>query len=136
MLHLALSTLAASQRRALAATVPALDALAKTAGRLACAAGSLADQDSRLTARRASQPRRRHRRALPLAGMGRWLAEPAQRACGCAQRPGSWRGIQCRLIPTAGRKVTMDKQLCRPVRRVEPGDRRGTTTARQRHARR
>jgi DNA-binding MarR family transcriptional regulator len=35
VLHLALSTLPASQRRALAAAVPALDALAEAVGRLA-----------------------------------------------------------------------------------------------------
>ncbi|HEY1619970.1 MAG TPA: hypothetical protein VGG25_20270 [Streptosporangiaceae bacterium] len=41
VLHLALSTLPARQRRALAAAAPALDALARAVGRLADAAGTL-----------------------------------------------------------------------------------------------
>jgi hypothetical protein len=47
VLHLALSTLPASQRRALAAAVPALGALAKAVDRLADAAGPPAAQDPR-----------------------------------------------------------------------------------------
>jgi DNA-binding MarR family transcriptional regulator len=49
VLHLALSTLSASQRRVLAAAVPALDALARAVDRLADAQGAhdvRADQDS------------------------------------------------------------------------------------------
>lgn len=44
VLHLALSTLPARQRRALAAAAPALDALARAVDRLADTPGSLADQ--------------------------------------------------------------------------------------------
>jgi hypothetical protein len=40
-----------------------------------------------------------------------------------------------RLVPTAGRRVTMDKQLRWPVRRAEPDDRYGTRAERHRHAR-
>ncbi len=47
VLHLALSTLPPGQRRALAAAVPALDALARAVDRLADAAGSPADPDLR-----------------------------------------------------------------------------------------
>jgi DNA-binding MarR family transcriptional regulator len=47
VLHLALSTLPASQRRALAAAVPALDALAKAIDRLADSPGLPAGQDTR-----------------------------------------------------------------------------------------
>jgi DNA-binding MarR family transcriptional regulator len=47
VLHLALSTLPASQRRALAAAVPALDALARAVDRLADSAGPPAGQDTR-----------------------------------------------------------------------------------------
>src|SRR5262249_48642492 len=43
---------------------------------------------------------------------------------------------QRRLIATAERRVTMDKQLCWLVRCREPGDQPGTMAARHRHARR
>jgi DNA-binding MarR family transcriptional regulator len=46
VLHLALSTLPASQRRALAAAVPAIDALARAIDRLADTPGAAADQDT------------------------------------------------------------------------------------------
>ncbi len=46
VLHLALSTLPAGQRRALAAAVPALDALARAIDRLADAAGPPAGRDT------------------------------------------------------------------------------------------
>ena len=46
VLHLALSTLPARQRRALAAAVPALDALARAVDRLADAPGMPAEPDS------------------------------------------------------------------------------------------
>jgi DNA-binding MarR family transcriptional regulator len=45
VLHLALSTLPAAQRRALAAAVPALDALAKAIDRLADTVAPPAEQD-------------------------------------------------------------------------------------------
>lgn len=47
VLHLALSTLPASQRRALAAAVPALDALARAVDRLADTAGAPAGHETR-----------------------------------------------------------------------------------------
>jgi DNA-binding MarR family transcriptional regulator len=46
VLHLALSTLPARQRRALAAAVPAIDALARAVDRLADTPGAAADQDA------------------------------------------------------------------------------------------
>ena len=46
VLHLALSTLPARQRRALAAAVPALDALARAVDRLADTAGAGTEQDA------------------------------------------------------------------------------------------
>ena len=47
VLHLALSTLPEPQRRALAAAVPAIDALAQAIDRLADTPGPPADQDTR-----------------------------------------------------------------------------------------
>jgi DNA-binding MarR family transcriptional regulator len=46
VLHLALSALPARQRRALAAAVPAIDALARAVDRLADTPGAAADQDA------------------------------------------------------------------------------------------
>jgi DNA-binding MarR family transcriptional regulator len=46
VLHLALSTLPAAQRRALASAVPAVDALARAIDRLADTPGTVSDQDT------------------------------------------------------------------------------------------